>query len=130
MSSGSLELGDAFLFDTPPNGMHLFIAIAPIATDKFLFVNTTSPKENSDTSCIIKPGLDVPKFIIHESVIAYKYAREININKLFELIDIGSCKPKGFCSPSILLDIQQGAIKSKQIPKKYKNAVKIHLGIL
>ena len=39
MSNIPINLGDAFLIDTPPHGQHLYIAIAKTVNNKYLFVN-------------------------------------------------------------------------------------------
>lgn len=124
-----INLGDAFLLDTPPKGMHLYIAVVAIDENKYLFLNASKRHPNSDTSCILKPGLSVPSFIIQESVIAYNFPREYSENDIFRLIDSGVCQPKGKCSPNILYQIQMGRVKSEQIKKKYKKIIKAHLGI-
>jgi hypothetical protein len=129
MADISVNLGDAFLLDTPPNGMHLYVAIAQISEKVYLFVNTTTPRENSDMSCVLNPGLGMPDFIVHESVIVYKYAREINTTALTDLIAEGSCFQKGCFSKSVLLQIQQGGLTSKRLPKKYKTVLKSLLDI-
>ena len=49
-----LNVGDTFLLATPPNDKHLFIIIAPTENEKFLCVNLTSKRNNSDTSCMLK----------------------------------------------------------------------------
>jgi hypothetical protein len=118
-SSITINLGDAFLLDTPPNSEHLYIAIAQTTETDYLFVNVTSRRPNSDTSCILLPGEDVPSFV----------AREISIEELGGLITTGSPIPKGFCSERILQQIQQGGLDSKRLKNKYKNALKIFLGI-
>jgi hypothetical protein len=127
-SSITINLGDAFLLDTPPNSEHLYIAIAQTTETDYLFVNVTSRRPNSDTSCILLPGGDVPSFIAHESVIAYQFAREISIEELKSLITTGSPIPKGYCSEDILQRIQQGGLASKRLKNKYKNALKTFLG--
>jgi hypothetical protein len=67
MCSITINLGDAFLIDTPPNGQHLYIAIAQISLNNYLFVNFTTRKANSETACILLPGSDVPNFIVYFS---------------------------------------------------------------
>lgn len=81
-----INLGDAFLINTPPNGQHLYIAIANISHNSYLFVNVTTKRVNSDTSCILVPGTGVPEFITRESIVAYKFAREIDDFSLARLI--------------------------------------------
>jgi hypothetical protein len=129
MTSIAINLGDAFLIDTPPNGEHLYIAIAQTSENSYLFVNVTTRRSNSEVSCILMPGSDVPNFIVRESVIAYQYAREMDAIELASLITVGSPIPKGCCSAAILERIQQGGLASKRLKNKYKTALKDSLGI-
>lgn len=123
------NLGDAFLINTPPNGQHLYIAIAQTTENDYLFVNVTTRRNNSDTSCVLLPGSQVTSFIFHESVIAYQFAREMNVIELASLITPGSPIPKGACSSVVLRKIQQGGLVSKRLKKRYKTALKAFLGI-
>jgi len=129
MASIIINLGDAFLLDTPPNSEHLYIAIAQTSESSYLFVNVTSRRPNSEDACILLPGSGVPSFIIRESVIAYQFAREINATELAGLITAGSPIPKGSCSVAVLAHIQQGGLVSKRLKNKYKVALKGFLGI-
>jgi hypothetical protein len=126
-SSITINLGDAFLLDTPPNSEHLYIAIAQTSDTDYLFVNVTRRRPNSETSCILLPGENVPSFVTCESVIAYQFAREISIEELGSLITTGSPIPKGSCSKNILQQIQQGGLASKRLKNKYNNALKTFL---
>ncbi len=117
------------MLDTPPNSEHLYIAIAQISESSYLFVNVTSRRPNSEDACVLLPGSGVPSFIVRESAIAYKYAREINATELAELITPGSPIPKGSCSVAVLEQIQQGGLVSKRLKNKYKVALKNFLGI-
>lgn len=129
MTSITINLGDAFLLNTPPYGEHLYIAIAPTSGDDYLFVNVTSRRTNSEITCILLPGSDVPSFIVRESVIAYQYAREMDATTLAGLITPGSPIPKGSCSPTVLAQIQQGGLISKRLKNKYKTALRTFLGV-
>ena len=102
MTSIPIHLGDAFLLDTPPNGEHLYIAIAQTSDNAYLFVNVTSRRPNSDPACVLLPGSGVPSFIVRESAIAYQFARLINATELADLVTVGSPIPKGTCSTAIL----------------------------
>jgi hypothetical protein len=129
MASITIQLGDAFLLDTPPNGEHLYIAIAPISERDYLFVNATSRRSNSEMACVLLPGPGVPSFIVRESVITYQFAREMDAIELASLIMAGSPIPKGTCSVAVLERIQQGVLVSKRLKNKYKTALKACLGI-
>jgi hypothetical protein len=121
MSSITINLGDAFLIATPPNGEHLYVAIAQTSESKFLFVNITTRRTRSETACIIYPGVDVPSFIVRESVIAYQYAREMDELELAGLIAPGSPIPKGVFSVAVLEQIRQGGIASTRLKNMYKD---------
>ncbi len=120
MTSDSLIVGDDFLLPTPPNGSHLFIIIALTKNGKYLCVNATTLKSDSDMSCVLTPGPGVPDFIIHQSAITYRHAREIAITKIPKLIKFNQLTRKGRCSADILEKIKQGALVSRQLPNKYK----------
>jgi hypothetical protein len=102
MSSITINLGDAFLIDTPPNKQHLYIAIAPTSEGKYLFVNVTTSRPSSEKACIITPGDDVPEFIKVESVIAYQFACELDASDLAKLITPNSPIPKETFSTTLL----------------------------
>ena len=129
MASISINIGDAFLLTTPPNDRHLYIAIAQIANDSYLFVNATTRRENSETTCILTPSVDLPDFIRNESVIVYKYAREISVVDIDKLIVQGECTRKGCCATTIVAQIQQGGLVSKRLANKYKTALKACLEV-
>ncbi|MCY7321036.1 MAG: hypothetical protein LH660_04355 [Phormidesmis sp. CAN_BIN36] len=129
MPSITLSLGDAFLISTPPNGSHLYIAIAQTSASDYLFVNITSRKSNSENACVLRPGLGVPGFIVRESVVAYQFAREINVSELAELIKVGSPIPNGSCSVSVLTKIQQGGLTSRRLSNRHKAALKTFLEV-
>lgn len=130
MAKVTIRLGDAFLIDTPPNNQHLYIAILKTAENRYLFVNATTRRSNSDPSCILRPGSGVPKFINCESVIDYRYAREMNATELLKVITKGSPIPKGTCSSAILNQIQQGGLASKRLKNRYKVLLKAYLGLI
>lgn len=130
MASIAINLGDAFLVNTPPNGEHLYIAIAQTSESKFLFVNVTTRRGSSETTCILLPGAGVPSFVVRESVIAYQFAREMDATELAALITPGSPIPKGTCSAVVLAQIQQGGLASKRLKNRYKIALRSFLGLL
>jgi len=121
-----MNIGDAFLLATPPNGSHLFFAIAITADNKYFCVNATSLKSTTlDTACILKPGTGVPSFIVHDSAIVYTSTRvrEISPNMISRLIASEQYIHKGCCSQEIIKQIQQGALASRQITNEHKQVV-------
>jgi hypothetical protein len=129
MARIEIDLGDAFLIDTPPNAQHLYIAIARTSESKYLFVNITTRRDNSDTACVLTPGTEIPGFIVRESVIAYNFAREMDAEELSQFITPDSPIPKGKCSDTILERIQQGGLASRRLNNRYKRALKTFLGM-
>ncbi len=114
-----LNVGDVFLLTTPPNDKHLFVIIAPTQNGKYLCVNVTSKRDNSDTSCILQQG-DHP-FVRHDSVIAYRKAREVDAAVIQNQIDRGNCQQYQPFSSKVLNRIQQGGLSSTRLKNKYKN---------
>jgi len=130
MTSININVGDAFLLETPPNGQHLYIAIASTTNNKYLFVNLTTRRSRSETACILQPNTaGMPSYVKAESVIAYEFAREIDANQLAIEICEGSRIPKCTFPPHILDKIQQGGEASKRIEPRHKRALKQFLGI-
>lgn len=130
MTSININLGDAFLLETPPNGQHLYIAIAPTSNNKFLFVNLITRRAGSETTCILTPTTaGVPSFIKTDSAIAYQYAREMDAHQLIQEICLGSPVPKCLFPPHIVSQIQQGGIDSKRIEPRFKRVLKKYLDI-
>lgn len=105
MAGITIQMGDAFLISTPPSGAHLYIAIAPTADNRYLFINVTTRRRKSESVCILMPGPDVPPFIKKESVVAYKYALELSPQALALVVMPNSPIPKGVVSASVLKQI-------------------------
>jgi hypothetical protein len=121
MADVSIKLGDIFLVNTPIKP-HYFIAIAETSQNKYLFVAVITRKPKSELACVIEPCPQSPSFIIKESVIDYRYGREMNAKQLATAI--GNNSFRECCSPEILKEIQQGGIKSTRLKNKYKNILK------
>ncbi len=114
-----LQTKSCFSFPTPPNGRHIFIAVAEVAPGKFLCVNLTTRRKKSDGSCVLKPE-DHPK-ITHESFINFKEAIVISIRKVNSLHRDGRCTWHNPVSDEVLEKIKDGGRKSKRLPKKFKH---------
>lgn len=129
MTSININLGDAFLIETPPNDKHLYIAIAPIPNNKYLFVNLTTRRARSEIACILTPSMaGVPSFITSESVIAYQFAREMDSTLLARDICQGSRTPYCQFPANILSKIQQGGLVSRRLENRYQDALRSFLG--
>lgn len=137
MVNVSIRLGDAFLIKTPPQGKHLYIAIAPVLGYQFekttqprhLFVSINSRQPKSETVCILEPGPEVPDFITDESVVNYRFARELTAKDLTKLMPTDSRAAEGQCSDSVLKRIQQGGLVSKRLKNRYRLALKDFMGL-
>ena len=129
MGSLSIRLGDAFLINTPPKGKHLYIAIAKTTKTRYLFVSINSRQPKSETICILEPGPDVPDFIVHESVVNYRFARELTIKDLSKLMPPGHRSTRGYCSNAVLKRIQTGGLTSKRLKNRYKSALRDFMGL-
>lgn len=129
MASVSIRLGDAFLIQTPPQGKHLYVAIAKTSKTRYLFVSVNSRQPQSELVCVLKPGPDVPDFIVHEAVVNYRFARELTTNDLVKLLPVGNRTAIGRCSTEVLEHIQYGGVASKRLKKRYKLALKDFMGL-
>jgi hypothetical protein len=118
-----IELGDAFLIDTPPNDRHLYIVIAFVSENNYLLVNTTTSNKqiDPDKDCVINPGEGIPDFIDRQSTIAYAYAREIRKNQINKIIREGQCQHCGRFPVDEVYKIQERGAFSTSLAKKYRN---------
>lgn len=132
MASINIKIGDAFLLETPPNVPHLYIAIASTENDKYLFVNLTTRRPNSEIACILLPDTEgMPSYVKAESIIDYrfKYVCELDTNELARRICVGSRIPKCTFPPDILEKIQVGGLISKRLQNMHKDALKKFLDL-
>lgn len=96
---------------------HLYIIISPIIEERVLFVNVTTKKESSDTTCILKKG-DHP-FIRHDSVINYGDAKDTEVKLIKKAIETKLFALQDPISDALLKRIQQGALTSPAFTPKY-----------
>lgn len=122
-----MNIGDTFLLPTPPNGSHLFFAVAQTEDGKYLCFSATTRNSGSEDVCILTPDSGTPSFIIRDSAIVYKHPKEIHPNTYARLVSNGQCIPQERCSPDIVKKIQIDALKSKKIARKYKEIIKYFL---
>ena len=107
-----------FLAPTPKyhNTFHLYIIISIVDT-KALFVNVTTKKASSDTSCILRVGDH--DFITRDSVINYHDTTIAEIDKLKEAIDEEYFKPQKPITNDLLNRILKSARNSKVFRQGY-----------
>jgi hypothetical protein len=117
-----LELGDAFIVQTPPNAWHLYAIIATISENKYLLVNVTTSNTqiDPDKDCVIYPGVGVPGFITRQSTIAYRHARDYRGNDIKKFVKSGKWQYSGRFSEEYVYQMQLKGASSEQIKRKYK----------
>ena len=120
-----LTCGDTFLIPKSSDDTeHLWIVITPPEADtaRAVCVNVTTKQSYSETTVILRPA-DHP-FIQHESVIFYKDAQILDLNRVEQALNAGImnlvCKPHAPCSEELLKRIQAGMLQSKQLKKEVK----------
>ena len=87
-------------------------------------MSVSTLRRKSDTSCILIPGEDLPGVIVTESIIQYKFAREMEIQELCLLSLGGSPVIQDSCSPELLVRIQQSGLESKQLKHRLKKLLR------
>jgi hypothetical protein len=115
-------VGKCFYYQTPPQGEHPFVVLAPSSErgGHFICVNITEKREFSDTSCELARGLHC---ILKKpvSVVNFAMARDLP-RALIERLT----REQGFpdFSPDLLLRIQEAAIaEGSRLPFKFKEAI-------
>lgn len=123
-----MNSGECYLLKTPPSGKHLFVVTLFLKEDRCLLLPFTTKREQSDPACLIKPGGDVPSFIKHETVIAYRDAKEMTEYAMQDAISRGFGSKLGTLSDPLYQRILNCALESKMFKNKYKDLIREHLG--
>lgn len=114
--------GKTFLDEPLPKifTRHLRIIISnPNEDNEFLTVPVDTFKSDfQDKSCIIEQGEH--QFITHKSFVNYKYAKVISFAKIFNGLQQGIFIKKEDVSAELLLKIQNGAKKSRNLSNEFK----------
>lgn len=99
---------------------HLNIVITDANSEnEYLVVPVDSLKfDFQDRSCVLHPGDH--SFIQHESFVNYKYARVISYIQLFNGLNKGLFIRKEDIAEDVLLRIQEGAKKTKNLKTEFK----------
>lgn len=119
MRQVEIRVGDVFLVNTGGKTRY-FIAIAPIdgRENRFLFVSPT--RLMTDKSCILSPGPSMPDFIIQDSAICYRRAKDLNGKQLAQIIVGDQAEPIFSFQPEEIDKIIQGGIRSTTLKNKYR----------
>jgi len=87
-------VGRCFFYQTPPNGEHLFVILAPSGEQRgwYLCVNITTRRHGSDPACELRQG-EHPNLTAPVSVVVYAEAREIPLPLIQRLIGAQELTP-------------------------------------
>jgi hypothetical protein len=118
-------VGECFIYDTPPNGSHLFVVVAPSETTGFyLAVNVTTNRPGADQTCILEK--DAHPFLTEdESVVFYAGAREFPEALIRRYQNGQPC-----VGDDVLRKIQDGALSvQSRLKKRLQKLITKHLGL-
>ena len=114
--------GFTFLSPTPSSPVeHLYIVLSPIIDGKVLLVNVTTPKYNSDLSCVLKES-EHP-FLTHDSIINYADATDTDVDKIKQAITMNVFKPHASLSEDLLQRVQKGALASTALKPRFRKYI-------
>lgn len=116
-------IGECFFYDTPPNGKHMFIVLAPSMQKKgwFICTNVTEKRDGSDTSCELLQG-EHPNLTKPISIVNYALTRELPLPLIARLIEAQQLPKMG---EQPLLRIQQQALGDmSRMKKNYQDAIR------
>jgi hypothetical protein len=114
--------GFTFLSETPSSSTeHLYVILFPPVEGRVLFVNVTTPKHNSDLTCVLKVG-DHP-FLTHDSVINYADSADATLDQVNKAISLNVFKPHAPFSADLLKRVQEGATTSQAFPPKFRKYI-------
>jgi len=119
-----LNRGDTFLTgDEQEDTLHLWIVLTPPSEGEVVTVSITTKRRRSETLVELHPG-DHP-FIIHDSVIAYSYARIRTVEEIEGAVASGAARLREPVSPEVLERVCKGLVESDFTPNGirqfYKN---------
>jgi hypothetical protein len=118
-----LNLGDTFLTgDEQDDTLHLWIILTPPSEGEVVTVSVTTKRRRSETLVQLHPG-DHP-FIVHDSVIAYSYARIRTVEEIEVAVASGAAKLREPVSPELLRRVCNGLIDSDFTPNGIRHFYK------
>jgi len=115
-----LNRGDTFLTgDEQEDTLHLWIVLTPPSEGEVVTVSVTTKRRHSETLVELHPG-DHP-FIVHDSVIAYSYARIRTVEEIEIAVASGAARLHEPVSPEVLKRVCDGLIESDFTPYGIRN---------
>jgi len=109
-----LNEGDTFLTADEDEEFHLWIVITSPAEGEVVTVSVTTRRKKSETLVLLKPG-EHP-FIVHDSVVAYSYARIRAVDDIETAFLNGTAKRREPVSPELLARVKAGLLDSDFTP--------------
>jgi hypothetical protein len=118
-----LNRGDTFLTgDEQEDTLHLWIVLTPPSEGEVVTVSVTTKRRRSETLVELHPG-DHP-FIVHDSVIAYSYARIRTVEEIEIAVASGAASLREPVSPEVLERICKGLVESDFTPSGIRHFYK------
>lgn len=118
-----LNRGDTFLTgDEQEDTLHLWIVLTPPSEGEVVTVSVTTKRRRSETLVELHPG-DHP-FIVHDSVIAYSYARIRTVEEIEVAVASGAARLREPVSPELLRRVRNGLIESDFTPNGIRHFFK------
>ena len=110
-----LSRGDTFLTgDEEDDTLHLWIVLTPPSEGEVVTVSVTTKRRRSETLVELHSG-DHP-FIVHDSVIAYSYARIRTVEEIEVAVGSGAARLRELISRVLLERICNGLLDSDFTP--------------
>jgi len=123
-----LECGDTFLTgDAEDEDYHLWIVLTPPKEGEVVTVSVTTRRKRSETLVLLQPG-DHP-FIVHESVIAYAYARIRAVDDVENALLNGTAKKREAAGRELLRRARAGLLDSEFTPNGVLHYYKEVMGV-
>ena len=118
-----LNCGDTFLTgDEQEDTLHLWIVLTPSSEGEVVTVSVTTKRRRSETLVELHPG-DHP-FIVHDSVIAYSYARIRTVEEIEVAFASGTARLREPVSPEVLERVCNGLVDSDFTPNGIRHFYK------
>jgi mRNA-degrading endonuclease toxin of MazEF toxin-antitoxin module len=118
-----LNRGDTFLTgDEQEDTLHLWIILTPPSEGEVVTVSVTTRRRRSETLVELHPG-DHP-FIVHDSVIAYSYARIRTVEEIEAAVASGAARLREPVSPEVLERVCKGLVESDFTPNGIRHFYK------
>lgn len=117
-----MNLGDTFVNLNPSSPSHLWIVISNETPEGWVIVNLTTYRDGCEETCILDVG-DHP-WIQKTSIVHYIRSSLLSQSAFGHMQRLGVHDPKEPLEREVLRRVQQGALASPHMKKKYKEIVR------